>query len=220
MPSLYNAVASRDILNRERALGASRVTDAALLRRITALLAGNVGNKLSPSRVAGALTSAGTRTTNKTVGSYAGVLDDAYLFYKADRYDLHGGEILRTNPERYVVDLGLRSFLGGYWGGDAGRTFENAVYLQLLYGGWNVYVGKLCDKEVDFVAVRDGRVAYIQVTDEMLSEGSRERELAPLLSIRDAHEKLVVVRQGRYEPDADGVKIVGAMDFFLEWGRA
>lgn len=213
--SLYDAVATRDVLNRERALGASKVTDAALLRRITSFLADNVGNKLSPSKIAGTLTSAGTRTTNKTVGSYVRALDEAYLFYRADRYDLHGREILKTNPKQYVVDLGLRSFLGGYRGGDAGRAFENAVYLQLLYEGWSVRVGKLYDKEVDFVAVRDGRVAYIQATDEMLSEKTRERELGPLLSIRDAHEKLVVVRQGRYEPDVDGVRIVGAREFFL-----
>lgn len=213
--SLYDAVATRDVLNRERALGASRVTDAALLRRITAFLADNVGNKLSPNKIAGTLASTGAKTTNKTVGSYVRALDDAYLFYKADRYDLHGREILRTNPKQYIVDLGLRSLLGGYRGGDVGRAFENAVYLQLLYGGWSVRVGKLYDKEVDFVAVRDGRVVYIQATDEMFSEATRERELGPLLSIRDAREKLVVVRQGRYEPDVDGVRIVGAREFFL-----
>lgn len=97
-----------------------------------------------------------------------------------------------------------------------GRLFENAVYLQLLFQGWRVRVGKLYSSEVDFIAIKDGRVVYIQVTDEMISEGTRQRELKPLKTLRDAHEKIVVVRQGRYEADIDGIRIVTAKDFFLE----
>lgn len=96
-----------------------------------------------------------------------------------------------------------------------GRLFENAVYLQLLYEGWSVYVGKLNGKEVDFVATKDGRVLYVQATDEMFASETREREIAPLKSIRDNHEKIVVVRQGSYDTDIDGIRIVSARDFFL-----
>ena len=99
---------------------------------------------------------------------------------------------------------------------DIGRVFENAVYLQLLFEGWRVHVGKLYTKEVDFVAVKDGRVLYIQVADEIMSEGTRERELAPLRSIRDSYEKMVVVRQGSYDADINGIKIVRARDFFIK----
>ena len=212
---LYDAVVTRDILNRERIQGQSKVTDAALLEKITSFLGDNIGNKLSMKSVADTLTSAGLKTTNKTVGSYVKALNEAYLFYKADRFDLHGKEILKTSPKEYIVDLGLRSFLGGYRATDMGRLFENAVYLQLLYRGWRVHVGKLYEKEVDFVAVKDGRIAYLQVTDEMMSEATRERQLKPLRSIRDSYEKFVVVRQGKYEADIDGIKILSAKDFFL-----
>lgn len=212
---LYDAVATRDILNRERNRGQSKAVDAALLKRITSFLADNIGNKLSMKSIADTLTSAGTKTTNKTVDSYVTALNEAYLFYKADRYDLHGKAILRTNPKQYIVDLGLRSYLEGYRSTDIGRAFENAVYLQLLYRGWHVHVGKLYDKEIDFVAVRDGRVVYLQVTDEMISEETRKRELEPLRSIRNAYEKAVITRQGRYETDIDGIRILPAMDFFL-----
>lgn len=215
LSSLYDAVASRDIVNRERERGRSKVTDDVLLGKIAAFLGDNVGNKLSMKGIADALTSAGSKTTNKTVESYVSALNEAYLFYKADRYDLHGKEILRTNPKQYVVDLGLRSYLGGYRSTDMGRLFENAVFLQLLYKGWSVHVGKLYEKEVDFVAIRDGRTVYVQVTDEMFSEATRGRELGPLRSIRDSYEKVVVVRQGRYEADIDGIAIVSAKDFFL-----
>ncbi len=215
LSSLYEAVATRDIVNREREHGRSKVTNAALLKKISVFLGDNVGNKLSMKGVADTLTSAGSKTTNKTVESYVTALNDAYLFYKTDRFDLHGREILRTNPKQYIVDLGLRSYLMGYRSVDMGRLFENAVYLQLLYKGWSVHVGKLYEKEVDFVAVKDGRTVYIQVTDEMFSESTRERELGPLRSIRDAYEKVVVVRQGSYEPDVDGIAIISAKDFFL-----
>lgn len=96
-----------------------------------------------------------------------------------------------------------------------GRLFENTVYLQLLYEGWSVHVGKLYGKEVDFVATKDGRVLYVQATDEMFARETREREIASLKSIRDNHEKTVVVRQGSYDTDIDGIRIVGARDFFL-----
>lgn len=214
LSGLYDAVVTRDVLNRERNRERSKVVDPVLLERITAFLADNIGNKLSMKSIADTLTSAGTKTTNKTVDSYVTALDDAYLFYRADRYDLHGKEILRTNPKRYIVDLGLRSFLGGYRASNMGRSFENAVYIQLLYRGWHVHVGKLYDKEVDFIAVKDGKTVYVQVTDEMFSESTRKREIEPLRAIRDAHEKIVVVRQGKYEPDIDGIRILPAKDFF------
>lgn len=212
---LYDAVVTRNILDRERTRGHSKVTDAALLEKITSFLGDNVGNKLSMKGIADVLTSAGAKTTNKTVDSYVKALNEAYLFYKADRYDLHGKEILRTGPKEYIVDLGLTSFLGGYRPTDMDRLLENTVYLQLLYGGWRVHVDKLYEKEVDFLAVKDGRTVYLQVTDEMLSEATREWELKSLCSIRDSYEKLIVVRQGRYEPDIGGIKILLAKDFFL-----
>ena len=93
------------------------------------------------------------------------------------------------------------------------------MYLQLLYEGWSVHVGKLYGKEVDFVATKDGRVLYVQVTDEMFASETRGREIAPLKSIRDYREKIVVVRQGSYDTDIDGIRIVSARDFFL-WDHA
>ena len=105
---------------------------------------------------------------------------------------------------RDIVDLGMRSYLDGYRGSDVGRVFENAVYLQLIFEGWSVHVGKIYSKEVDFVAVRDGKTLYVQVADEMFSGETRERELAPLRSIRDAHEKIVVSGRDRTSPTWTG----------------
>ena len=215
MSGIYEAIAVRDIVNRERGKSKSTVTDPSLLRHVAEFLADNIGNEFSPNGIAGALTSTGSKTTNKTVSSYVGALEEAFLFYRATRYDLHGKALLKTNPKEYIVDTGFRTWMAGYRVTDTGRLFENAVYLQLLYEGWSVHVGKLYGKEVDFVATKDGRVLYVQATDEMFASETKEREIAPLKSIRDNHEKIVVVRQGSYDTDIDGIRIVSARDFFL-----
>jgi len=217
MSSLYNTIATRDILNRERVAGGRKVTDPILLSKLTAFLADNIGNTLSANSVASALTTAGTKTTNKTVDSYITALNEAYLFYPASRYDIHGKAVLKTLPKQYVCDLGLRSYIMGYRASDVGRAFENTVYLQLLFLGYSVHVGKLYNVEVDFVAKKDGRVIYLQATDEMYASETREREIKPLLSIRDAHEKAIVVRQGEYPRDINGVRVLTAQEFFVHF---
>ena len=215
LSGVYEAVVVRDILNRERRQGKSRVTDAAQLKRLTEYLAGEIGNLCSANGIANALTSAGKKTSQVTISSYLDALRDAYVFYEAKRYDLHGKETLRSLPKYYVADLGLRSMLMGYRLLDVGRAFENAVYLHLRYAGWAVHVGKLYQREVDFVAIQDGRRVYLQVADNLYAGETLERELAPLRSIHDAFPKMVVVRQGSYDSDIDGIQILGAQRFFL-----
>lgn len=219
MEGVYEAVIQRDVLNRERNASTRRISDPDLLRTICAYLADTVGNPVAATKVANTLTSAGRKTTHVTVSSYMKALEDAYIAYPCQRYDIHGKAILKTQPKRYLVDTGLANFLGGYRFSNTGFAFENAVFLQLLYEGYSVHVGKIYQKEVDFVANKDGRIVYVQVTDEMFSESTRERELTPLRSIRDNHEKIVVVRQGTYENDVDGIRIVRARDFFLKGGN-
>ncbi len=212
---LYNTVIVRDVMARERNRDQRKLTDPDLLGSICEYLADTVSRETSMKRIADSLTSAGRKTAHGTVGAYVKALEDAYVFYPCSRYDIHGKAVLKTLPKHYVVDTGLRKYLAGYRGGDMGFVFENAVYLQLLFEGWAVHVGKLYRSEVDFVAVKDGRTMYVQATDEMSSGSTRERELAPLKAIRDNHEKLVVVRQGDEAEEVDGIRIVPAREFFL-----
>ena len=212
---LYNTVIVRDVMARERNRDQRKLTDPDLLGSICEYLADTVSRETSMKRIADSLTSAGRKTAHGTVGAYVKALEDAYVFYPCSRYDIHGKAVLKTLPKHYVVDTGLREYLAGYRGGDTGFVFENAVYLQLLFEGWAVHVGKLYRSEVDFVAVKDGRTMYVQATDEMSSGSTRERELAPLKAIRDNHEKLVVVRQGDEAEEVDGIRIVPAREFFL-----
>ena len=214
LSSLYETVIVRDILDRERNATERAIRNPDMLQLVCEFLADNIGNTMSANGMAGALSQT-MKVSDKTVAAYVKALNDAYAFYSVKRYDLHGKELLHTLPKQYIVDTGLRSYLMGYRASDTGRVFENAVYLQLLHNGWSVHVGKLYQKEVDFVCLREGAVLYVQVADSMADEATQKRELAPLRSIADNHPKWIVVRQGSYPPDVDGIQIVRAADFFL-----
>lgn len=217
LSSLYETVVVRDILDRERHASKRLISNREVLDSLARFLADNVGNQCSPNSIANALTSKGRKTSRDTVAAYLTALTDAYVFYPCERYDIHGKALLKTLPKYYLADIGIRGFLEGYRPSDIGRAFENMVFLELRFRGWSVHVGKLYGKEIDFVAVREGRIVYIQVADEMYAQSTRERELGPLRSIRDNHEKVAVVRQGTYEPDVDGIRILTPPQFFFGW---
>lgn len=211
---LYNTVIVRDIMERERNRDQRKITDSDLLMAICEYLADTVGRQGSSSKIAGALTHAGRKTTHGTVAAYIKALEDTFVIYPCKRYDIRGKATLKTLPKYYIVDTGLRQYLNGYRGTDIGFVFENAVYLQLLFEGWSVHVGKLYQEEVDFIAVKDDRTLYIQVSDIMENEATRTRELAPLQHIGDNYEKMIVVRQGDHREDVAGIHILPAQDFF------
>ena len=217
LEGLYSTVLVRDVLHRERGREQA-IVDPDLLRDLSEYFADTVGRQVSLNKVTAALDASGRKTTNKTVSAYVRAIEDAFMLYPCKRFDIHGRSLLKTLPKYYLVDTGLRHYLTGYRGRDIGFVFENAVYLELLYQGWAPHVGKLGSAEVDYIAVKDGRTVYVQVTDEMSAEATRERELKPLRSIRDNHEKIVVVRRGESEVTGDGIHIVNARGFFLGEG--
>lgn len=212
---LYETVVVRDILERDRRRGRRNLCNPDLLERVCAFLADNVGNENSINSIASALRGDGVKAANDTVDAYISALCEAYLFYPARRYDIKGKELLKTGGKHYVVDTGLRSYLQGYRDADQGRVFENMVYLQLLYEGCDVAVGKLRAGEIDFVATKPGERIYIQAAEDMTDPKTLEREIKPLLALRDAYPKLVVAMRGSYPADIDGVKIMTGPDFFL-----
>lgn len=213
--SLYEAIVKRDVLQRGRGEKLQLVTDDRLLKTLCEYLSDNIGNITSPTRISNSLTDGGLKTTNKTVQAYIGALAGAFILYPCKRYDLHGKAILKTNEKYYLVDPGLRAYLDGYRGSDTGRLLENVVYLQLLYEGYSVHIGKLYNREVDFVANKDGKIVYVQVADNLYSKSTLERELSPLVSIKDNHEKWIIVGQGERSRNIDGIKIIPAIDFLL-----
>ena len=213
--SLYDTVVVRDILERDRRRKQSRLSNPALLERICSFLSDNVGNENSVNSIAGAVRTEDGTTANSTVDGYIRALCEAYLFYPVQRYDIKGKQLLKTNGKHYIVDPGLRNYLEDYRDSDIGRTLENIVFLQLKYDGYSVSVGKIRDIEVDFIARRGSKWIYIQVTENMYSEQTMERELKPLKAIHDAFPKMVVVGEGTYPENIDGIRIVSAVDFLL-----
>ncbi|WP_320764272.1 ATP-binding protein [Actinotignum urinale] len=213
--SLYETVVIRDIVNRERHATKHLPAQPQMLRKLCAYLADNIGNQTSLNKIANVLASHGEKISQNTVRGYAQALCDAYIFYPVERYDIRGKKILATLPKYYMSDVGFRSFMSGYRESDSGRVLENIVYGQLCFEGWSVHVGKNYGTEVDFIAVKDGKIRYVQVADQLFDTTTMERELKSLNSIRDNHEKMIVVRQGAYPADIDGIRIVGVGEFFV-----
>ncbi len=215
MRGIYQTIIVRDIMMRAQRRSLRGVSDRGVLERICAFLADNVGNETSVNKIAGALQAEGATTNRATADFYISTLVEAYLFSRVPRFDIKGRELLKTGGKYYIVDSGLRSYLDSYRGTDRGRVLENLVYNQLIYDGYDVTVGHLRAGEVDFVATRPRERVYVQVTEDMRDEDTLRRELAPLRKIGDEYRKVVVVLDGTYPSDVDGIEIVNAVDFFL-----
>lgn len=209
LSGIYNTVLMKDIVQR------NAVRDPALLEQIVRFLADNIGNPVSTSKISGYLTSQGRKTTPGTVDNYLKMLRDAYIFYRADRYDIKGKLYLKTLEKYYIVDNGLRNALLGFHGGDYGHVLKNIVYLELLRRGYEVGVGKLGNLEVDFIASKPTRKVYYQVSASIMDEKTRDRELAPLQQIPDQYEKVVLTMDRTYIKDFNGIRNVNIIDFLL-----
>jgi predicted AAA+ superfamily ATPase len=143
------------------------------------------------------------------------MLRNAFVFYAAERYDVRGKQILKTLEMYYIIDLGFRNMLLGYRDADRGHIMENVVFLELLRSNYRVYIGKVGDKEVDFVAEKPNEKLYIQVTESMATPEVRERELRPLKLINDNYEKIVLSMDRDYIKSYDGIKSLNLIDWLL-----
>lgn len=203
---VFNTVLVDDTLSRLRS------ADANTLRAVARFLYANIGNVTSIDSVANAL-----GYGNDTVKRYVTAMTDAFLFFHAERYDIVGKRVLKTNGKYYASDLGLRAAaLLGAGGTDVSRPLENVVYLELVRRGYTVRVGSFRDREVDFTAVRDGATEYFQVCLTMLSEGTRDRELRSLESVRDNFPKTVLTLDSFGLGDENGIRIANVLDWLLE----
>ena len=223
LDGVYSAVVVRDILEREKRKGQRTITDPLLLRKLMMFLADNIGSTVSATSIGNALVSEGLLEAGKrkakpathTIQTYIEALKESFIFYEIKRFDIKGREYLKTLGKYYIVDIGLRNYLLGYRDGDTGHILENIIYFELLRRGYDVAIGKLDNKEVDFIATKTDEKKYIQVTEAMTSPETRERELAPLQKISDNYEKLVIAMDPGLTQDQDGIKIVSAIDFLL-----
>lgn len=200
--SIFKATIVRDIVTKYR------IENEDLLRMISSFLMDNVGSETSIRNVANKLTSSTYKTNDKTVGAYMDYLCKSFLFYPIKRYDIKGKKYLESDKKYYLADLSFRFAELGSKNADYGHLYENIVAIELLRRGYEVYVGKLYTKEIDFIAIKDGRKTYIQVSDDITKKETFEREISPLLSIQDAYPKMIIARTKHENMHHEGIEIV------------
>lgn len=209
LSGIYSTVLLKDIAARKR------INDISLLESVVRFLFDNIGNTVSPKKIADSLTSYGRKTTSATVENYIEALTGAFVLYKAGRYDVKGKLHLKSLEKYYLADVGLRRMLLGDKGADIGHILENIVYLELLRRGYTVDIGKVGDKEIDFVATAGGDKRYYQVAASILDPATFQREIAPLKSVSDHYPKFIV-SMDELPMSEDGIRQVNIIDFLLE----
>ncbi|HJA11837.1 MAG TPA: ATP-binding protein [Candidatus Mediterraneibacter merdipullorum] len=209
LESLYNTIVVKDIVSRKK------ITDVMMLKSVLRFVFDNIGNPLSSKKIADTMTSDGRKIDTKTVEKYLEALTESYIIYQAKRYNIKGKQYLRTLEKYYVVDIGLRYMLLGSRQMDAGHILENVVYLELLRRRYDVYVGKVDSMEVDFVAQNSRGTWYYQVALSVRDEKTLERELRPLMAIRDHYPKTILTLDDDPEAQYDGIRRINARDWLL-----
>lgn len=209
LEGLFNTIVVKDISLRKK------ITDPMMLRSLLRFLFDNIGSPLSSKKIADTMTSEGRRIDVKTVEKYIDALMESYVVYEARRYNIKGRQYLKTLEKYYVVDIGMRYMLLGSRSTDVGHILENVVYLELLRRGYDVYVGKVDELEVDFVAVESKRTTYFQVAATVRDESTLKRELAPLQSINNHYPKLILTLDDDPEADYEGIRRVNALNWLM-----
>ncbi|WP_300704301.1 ATP-binding protein [Bacteroides sp.] len=202
--SVKDTILLRDIVQRKL------IRDVRLLDALFIYLVNNASNLFSIQNVMNFFKSKNRKVSYDTVSNYLGYIEEALLAYKVERYNIKGKEVLANNCKYYLNDLAFKNFLYPGYAYGIGYLLENAIYLELVRKGFQVYVGIFRDKEVDFVAIKDDRVIYIQATYMLEDENTKEREYAPLLSIPDSYEKYVVSMDEVLLPSLEGVRHIQA----------
>lgn len=210
---IYNSTVFSDIVRR------SQIRKTDLLERIVKYTFENTGNPFSAKSISAFLKSEQRRVDTETIYSYLQKLENAYLLHRCLRYDLKGKEYLRTQEKFYLADTALRFAVLGYDPNAAAAMLENIIYLELLRRGYTVFVGKIPDGEIEFVAARQNERIYVQVTQEILSPKTAEREYGRLLSIPDNYPKYVLNASPYAGGNYKGIKTMNIADFLLqkEW---
>lgn len=214
LEGIFATVLTKDIIDR------TEIKNPALLKKVIKFLANNIGNNVSLNKIKNTLISQNSVSKSirpEIIDNYILALENAFVFYSVNRYDIKGKEYLKTQGKYYIVDLGIRNYLLGFRDRDRGHILENVVYMELLKRGYNVSIGKIQDKEVDFIATKSNEKKYIQVTETMTSEDTRTREVQPLKSINDNYEKIVLTTDNLFiNTDDEGIKIINLIDWLLK----
>lgn len=220
LEGIYNTVIIKDIEDRQKRQseisGRRKVTDIVLLKTIAKYLASVLGSPISIRGITNYLISSGRKISPNTVNDYLETLTESFLFYPAERFDIAGKQILTGNKKYYMADLGIRNHILPRKKYDLGFSIENVVFFELLRRGYKVAVGKYQNTEVDFVVEKQGAFTYIQVTAEMTTKDTFDREMKPLYAIRDNYEKIVLTLDKLTLGNYDGIRVIHVLDWLLK----
>lgn len=217
LEGIYSTVVLRDILQR------NPQSDQLTLQKVMMFLCSNIGSITSPNNIGNVLSNEGDIITGKgksiagkTVEKYIEMLRKAFIVTSIGRYDVKGKQLLKTLGKNYIIDMGFRNMLLGYRDADRGHILENIVCIELIRREYRVYIGKVGETEIDFVAEKPNEKLYIQVTESMQSPETRDRELRPLRMIPDNYEKIVLSMDRSYINSYDGIKSLNLIDWLLD----
>ena len=209
LSGVYSTIVLKDVVARKK------ISDPMMLESVVRFTFDNIGNYLSTKKIADGMTSDGRRIDTKTVEKYIDALLESYVLYQAKRYHIKGKQYLKTLEKYYVVDIGLRRILLGSKAMDAGHILENIIYLELLRRGYDVYVGKVNELEIDFVAIDEHGQIYFQVAATVRDEAVLKRELASLQQISDNYPKYILTLDNDPEADYEGIRRINALEWLV-----
>lgn len=209
LASIFDTIILKDVVSRKK------IADVMMLESVIRFLMDNIGNQLSTKKISDTLTSNGRHINVRTVESYVSALMESYIVYEAKRFDIKGKQYLKTLEKYYIVDIGLRNTMLGKTGKDVGHILENVIYLELIRRGYDVYVGKVDNVEVDFVIKDEVGTKYIQVAASVRDVQTLARELRPLQKIADNYPKCIMTLDRDPIADYEGILKINALDYLL-----
>ena len=216
LEGIYSTIVLRDVLQRNPQINQNT------LHKVVLFLSSNIGSITSPNKIGNVLSAEDdikkTKEKNiagKTVERYISMLQNAFIIYSINRYDIKGKQLLKTLGKNYLVDMGFRNLLLGYRDADCGHIIENIVFIELLRRHYRVYIGKVGENEIDFIAEKPEEKIYIQVTESMQSPETRQRKLRPLQMIPDNYEKIILSMDRSFITSYDGIKSINLIDWLL-----
>lgn len=206
---IKEVVLKKDIINR------NNIKDIVFLDNLIKYMSTCIGNLTTPNAIAEFMKKSGSNITNETVDSYLKMIENAYFIYRVPRFELKGKQLLKTQGKYYFVDNGLKNIISGFSSYDTGSSYENLIYIELLRRGYEVYVGKYNDTEIDFIAIKPDEKIYFQVSRSILDEKVEEREKKSLLSINDNYRKVILTMDKVKNKEIDGIEVINIIDFLM-----